>query len=88
MSESISAIVYVAITVLAFVFLVLIAVCIMTRKKRKRYSHVKEEGDSVVELSKNVEEKTNLVKMLRKKTMNLQLIIATAKKTLSFIPTN
>ena len=60
MSEESGAIVYVAITVLAFVFLVLVAVWIMTRKKRKRYNPVKAdtEGDSV-ELVKNVEEKTN-----------------------------
>jgi len=61
MSESIEesgAIIYVAITVLAFVFLVLIAVWIMTRRKQKRYSPVKE-GDSVVELVKNAEEKNN-----------------------------
>ena len=63
MSESIEesgAIIYVAITVLAFVFLVLIAVWIMTRRKRKRYNPVKAdtEGD-LVELVKNVEEKTN-----------------------------
>ena len=60
MSEESGAIVYVAITVLAFVFLVLVAVWIMTRRKRKRYNPVKAdtEGDSV-ELVKNVEEKTN-----------------------------
>tara|TARA_B110000858_G_scaffold84064_1_gene97305 strand:+ start:211 stop:486 length:276 start_codon:yes stop_codon:yes gene_type:complete len=63
MSENIEesgAIIYIAITVMAFVFLVLIAVWIMTRRKRKRYSAVKAdtEGD-LVELVKNVEEKTN-----------------------------
>jgi flagellar biosynthesis/type III secretory pathway M-ring protein FliF/YscJ len=63
MSENIEesgAIIYVAITVLAFVFLVLVAVWIMTRRKRKRYNPVKAdtEGDSV-ELVKNVEKKTN-----------------------------
>ena len=56
MSEESGAIIYVAITVLAFVFLVLVAVWIMTRRKRKRYSPVK---DDSVELVKNVEEKTN-----------------------------
>jgi|TARA_B110001452_G_scaffold71435_1_gene57687 uncharacterized protein YoxC len=63
MSENVEesgAIIYVAITVMAFVFLVLVAVWIMTRKKRKRYNPVKAdtEGDSV-ELVKNVEKKTN-----------------------------
>ena len=54
--EESGAIIYVAITVMAFVFLVLVAVWIMTRRKRKRYSPVK---DDSVELVKNVEEKTN-----------------------------
>jgi len=63
MSEKIEesgAIIYIAITVLAFVFLVLIAVWTMTRRISKRYSPVKadKEGDSV-ELVQNVEEKTN-----------------------------
>jgi hypothetical protein len=63
MSENVEesgAIIYVAITVMAFVFLVLVAVWIMTRRKRKRYSAVKAdtEGDSV-ELVKNAEKKTN-----------------------------
>jgi len=60
MSEESGAIIYIAITVMAFVFLVLVAVWIMSRKKRERYLPVKKdtEGDSV-ELVKNVEEKTN-----------------------------